>query len=66
MIDINETRSINNGNPIIINLNERSSSKKNSPTKSVKPYEGPIFEANRYLKKVTVTFKGLVKDKLWQ
>ena len=30
------------------------------------PYEGPIFEANRYLKKVTVTFRGLVRDKLWQ
>ncbi len=30
------------------------------------PYEGPIFEANRYLKKVTVTFRGLISDKLWK
>ena len=29
------------------------------------PYAGPIFDAARYLKRVTVTFRGLLKDKLW-
>ena len=29
--------------------------------KPLVPYEGPIFEANRYLKRVTVTFRGLLR-----
>jgi len=35
------------------------------PFKAPVPYEGPIFEANRYVKRVTVTFRGLLREKLW-
>eukprot|EP00347_Sterkiella_histriomuscorum_P010441 403376284 len=29
-------------------------------------HAGPILDAQRYLKRVTVTFRGLIKDKYWQ
>lgn len=27
---------------------------------------GPILDAQRYLKRVTVTFRGLIKEKFWK
>ena len=50
-------------------LNEFSADENEPETKVYKPpvkYEGPIFEANRYLKRVTVTFRGLLRERLWQ
>lgn len=53
-------------NPILINCSSEVDFFDAHVQPPLVPYEGPIFEANRYLKKVTVTFRGLLRERLWQ